>query len=253
MRRSDAVHAPSRLVADLLQLNHGIHAEVIEYVYDFDSVSQGNWSVPQGLDADGYGLFFGTIGRLKGCDRLVSVLPSLLVRHPEMKFVFVGRPQKTAAGVGFDEYIRHALREYRSRIIVLPAQQPESLFPYVAHARFVVLPSRTDNLPNTCLEAMTLARPVIATRGASFEQVIDHEHNGFLVSQSDDDELATRMDTVWTMDSNRRARIGQAARTTLDRFHPSRAIKPLLALYERTINNWRLGVNDPTTFTTERV
>ena len=42
------------------------------------------------------------------------------------------------------------------------------------------LPSKVDNLPNTCLEAMALKRVVIGSRtAASFDQLISDGVNGF--------------------------------------------------------------------------
>ncbi len=42
------------------------------------------------------------------------------------------------------------------------------------------LPSRIDNLTNTCIESMALGKVVIGTQGAIFEQLIEDGVNCFL-------------------------------------------------------------------------
>jgi len=152
-----------------------------------------------------------------------------------MRFVFAGKVWSDLAGTPFDEKIKHQLASFGNRVVVLPPQRHETLNPLVANARCVVLPSRIDNLPNTCLEAMALRRVVVATRDASFEQLIDHGISGFLVSQTDDSELVDQVAQVWEMDRYDRAQIGEAACNVLDRLKPARAIGNLLELFDSIV------------------
>lgn len=235
MRRSDAVHAPSQLVAGLLRDEQDISADVIEYAYDPGLLSNRSWAKPEQFEGD-YGLYFGALNRLKGCDRLVDALDIALTQQPDMRFTFIGKPDNNS-----DELIREKLRSFGSRVAVLPALPPDELFRYVSHAKFVVLPSRTDNLPNACLEAMALRRVVIATRDASFEQLIEHDTNGFLVSQTDDDELAHCMLTTWNMNARKLSDLGEKACRSLDRLKPERTLKTLLNLFEGAVHQSRLS------------
>ena len=129
-----------------------------------------------------------------------------------------------------------SLARYGDRVQVLPAQRHAQLLPIIRHARFVALPSKIDNLPNTCLEAMALKRIVIGTEGASFDQLIGHGVSGFLVSQSDDEDLSARMEQVWRMDAGARELIGTAASLSLERLKPENAIRRLVAFYEEVIS-----------------
>jgi glycosyltransferase involved in cell wall biosynthesis len=64
-------------------------------------------------------------------------------------------------------------------------------------ARLVVLPSLVDNLPNVLLEAMMFGRPVIATQGASFDELIEDGYSGFLVPPGDPLALAAKIVDAW--------------------------------------------------------
>ncbi len=68
-----------------------------------------------------------------------------------------------------------------SRLVLIDNLPHRQLYPIIAAARLVVLPSLVDNLPNACLEAMGLGTAVIGTTGASFEELITDGVNGFLV------------------------------------------------------------------------
>jgi len=238
IKRSHGVFAPSELVARRIQTACRLPVHVIEYAYDLKPLTRGAWPPPDDFPAESYGLFFGGINRLKGCDRLARILPQFLHRHPKAFFLFVGRVH-SLEGLPSDEFLRQRLGEFASQVAVLPPQRPDALFRYVANARFVVLPSRMDNLPNAAIEAMALGRLLIATRDASFEQLIIDGQNGLLVSQEDDEQLLQALSDAWTMDTAQRHRLGDAATLTVERFSPERAIQPLLALYHRTIAVFR--------------
>lgn len=238
LRRSSALYAPSKLLADTLLEKEGLAVHVIEPPFLFDDHLSAD-SLPEPLAPDGYALFFGNIGYAKGCDRLLKVMPGLLERNADMRFVFVGESDKTEDGQPFNQRIRECLARYAERVQVLPAQRHAQLLPIIGHARFVVLPSKIDNLPNTCLEAMALKRVVIGTEGASFDQLIRHGASGFLVSQSDDNDLSSCMEQVWRMGASERERIGAEASRSLERLKPENAIKRLIAFYEKVISEKR--------------
>lgn len=241
IRHSISVYAPSELVAGALREREGVACDVVETpfeVADFADALKADTSPPI---AKPYGLYFGSISRMKGSDRLVKTLPGLLDRFPDLSFVFVGRPFRDATGRPFDEVIRDDLAEFGARVLVFDALRHEELIPVVRHARFVVLPSRVDNLPNACMEAMAMQRVVIATRDASFEQLIEDGRNGFLVSQQDDNELAERMASVWRMADVRRQAIGEAAQQSLERLRPERTVAQLVHVFETACHRRKRG------------
>ncbi len=125
-----------------------------------------------------YILSFGTVKILKGAKLIGDSIYQVLSVCPDLVWVFAGSefPWKDGEGniVSPKEYIREQAREYMDRVIFLGKLNQEELFPIVRHALFCVMPSRIDNLPNTCIEAMALGKVVIGTTGASFEQLIDN-------------------------------------------------------------------------------
>jgi len=239
---SAATYAPSFLLAEALKANEGLSVRVIEPPFYLDPPPPGLPETAADLAPESYAMFFGSLGYLKGCDRLVTVLPALLERNPEMRFVFVGPARRTESGLPFDQHIRHMLKGYiDNRVRIISEQKQQDLFQLVQNARLVVLPSRADNLPNACMESMALGRVVIGARGASFEQLIEDGVNGLLVSQEDDPELAACIERVWCMATPHRDAIGSRASETVQRLRPENAIRPLIDLFEEIGCRERMG------------
>jgi glycosyltransferase involved in cell wall biosynthesis len=108
------------------------------------------------------------------------------------------------------------------------------LFPIIRAARLVTLPSLWENLANTCLEAMQLARPVIATWGCGFEEVIEDNVSGYLATPGDAAALAARiLDAL--ADEAAAERIGQAAQRRAQEFSVDAMATRLADYYERLI------------------
>ena len=53
-----------------------------------------------------------------------------------------------------------------------------------------VLPSLSDNLPNTIMEAMACGVPCVGFEVGGIPEMIDHEHNGYVVRMKDSADLA---------------------------------------------------------------
>ena len=233
MRRSQSVYAPSRHVCDLVSDRYRVRARVLEPPVDLTPFSNTTFARPEDCPSEGYILHFGTLSRLKGTDRLISILPQLCDRIDDLRFVFIGSSKQDQFDRSYHDLIKQRCPQFSDRISVLPAMRHPELFRYMAHARVVVLPSRIDNLPNACLESMALQRVVVATRDASFEQLIEHTQNGFLTPQEDNDALLQQIEQAWNLSDPERQRIGKAARQSLGRLAPKRAIGKLVQLFEQ--------------------
>ena len=233
LQHSQAVYTPSHYSCQLINKRYHVQAHVIEPPVDTEHFSAHDDDCPDGLITNKYLLHYGTLSRLKGTDRLIALLPRLIKAIPEIHLVFIGRGKHDPQGHHYHDLIRQRCPHNAARITVLDAMPHRELFRYVANARLVVLPSRIDNLPNTCLEAMALKRVVVATQDASFEQLIDHQSNGFLAPQNNEDVLAEQIHHAWNLTDTERTQIGAAAHTTMLRLTPTRTIGTLIRLFEQ--------------------
>jgi glycosyltransferase involved in cell wall biosynthesis len=130
------------------------------------------------------------------------------------------------------DYIRKTIgSEFTDRLVFFDPLRHEQLYPIIENAEWVVLPSIVDNLPNTCLEAMGLGRPVIATRGSCFEQLIADGKNGFLSEADDAESLRASINLAMKLSPEDREQIGKQAMDSLERLRPENAIPKLIQLF----------------------
>jgi glycosyltransferase involved in cell wall biosynthesis len=234
IKKATAVYCPSKRIADHVSSHLKIPVSVIESPFIPDVREPDNTIVSQRLRDKTYLLFFGTIGLLKGCKTIADILEPLLMRHQSLFFVFAGTMENYRGRPMADCIIEHAGRA-KDRVVILPPLKHNALYPVIGHAQAVILPSRVDNLPNTCLEAMNLGKIVVGTRGTSFEQLIDHEVSGFLSTPDDPDSLHATIEKVLSLPESRRNEISQKAKLRMEKCSPAVLTPVLVAFYRKSI------------------
>jgi glycosyltransferase involved in cell wall biosynthesis len=127
------------------------------------------------------------------------------------------------------DYVRARCGRFADRVVVLDRLPHRQLYPVIAGAHLVVLPSLIENFPNACLEAMGLGKVVIGTVGTSFDELISDGATGFLVSPDNPEALADKLISAW-IDPQLDA-MGAAARETTLQFAPEITVETLLAYY----------------------
>lgn len=158
---------------------------------------------------------------LPGFDRIVLAAGRL---SPEKGFDLLVLAARRVPGAGFILFGEGVERPRLARMIrvkglehrFLLAGHTERLDGYLPGADVVVLPSRTEGLPNVALEASAAGVPVVATAvGGTPEAVIDGE-TGFLVPPEDSEALAERINDLLS-DRVLRLALGHAGRERMRR------------------------------------
>ncbi len=153
------------------------------------------------------GPLVGTVARLqpqKGLDVLLQAVHLLQSEMPELRAVVVGEgPLRTLLE-------RQALTMgLTDRVLFVGTRRD---IPTVLAALDVfVLPSRFEGLSLALLEAMAMARPVVATAVSGTVEVIRDGETGVLVPPGDADALAAGIRVMWKQ-RDRAQRMGENAR-----------------------------------------
>lgn len=82
---------------------------------------------------------------------------------------------------------------------------------YINLMDICVLSTYTEGLSNSILEYMALGKPVIATSGGGTNEIVKDNETGFLVNQSDPEELAGKMEILLN-DDDLRTKMGLAGK-----------------------------------------
>jgi glycosyltransferase involved in cell wall biosynthesis len=196
------------------------------------------------LDRAGFGLanddvVLVALGRIvpkKGFDVLVRALPSLLQSHPDVQVLIGGdgfqrdQLRRLAASLGVSEHLH------------LPGRIPwDKVSAFLNMGDVFVLPSvrdaagNLDGLPTVLLEALALAKPVVATRIGGVPLVIEDGVNGILCPPGDSDMLCLAI-TSLLEDRSLQARLGRAARASVEEhFNWLEVARCFAVLFERAL------------------
>lgn len=212
MRRSAAVYAPSKCLANIIAEHAGLSVDVITPPAFIETEKMDESVYSQKVANLRYLLFFGSFNRIKGLHVLADALGTVMPQCRDMHFVFVGPgPWRLA---------RDILPPLPDRLHYLGPLPHAQLYPVIRHSRGVVLPSLVDNLPNACIESMMLGRPVIGTRGASFDELLIDGESGLLVEPGDHVGLADAISRMWALPDTELNKMGQCGKKFLSRWSP---------------------------------
>lgn len=219
VRYTDAVLSPSAFLADEVADWAGIprdNIEVIPYPLGQPLACPASPSIAQSRF-----LFVGRIEPRKGIFEFVEAAVRHARKHPTAEFRFIGGPHvRSEVGDGrttqsvVEEFIPKALRPQFRFMGKVPR---ERLAAEYASAGFCVVPSRWDNYPNTCMEPMSLARPVVVSDRGGQAELVEDGVSGIVAQGGTKpgelvDALADALERAHAMDASSRAAMGQPAR-----------------------------------------
>jgi len=98
----------------------------------------------------------------------------------------------------------------------------------------IVIPSRSEGLPNVLLEAMAAGKPVVATRVGGIPEVLSDGVNGRLVPPEDPVRLADAMAALLADRPLQRA-LGERAWVDARSFSPRARVERILSVYASTV------------------
>ncbi len=128
----------------------------------------------------------GNIRPMKGHRTLVLAANRLLAQRRDVRFVSIGGEKEA----GDLNDIRKAAAELGITDRISFLGRREDAVRFIAAADVYVSPADVEGLPVTILEALAVARPVVATSVGGVPGIIGHEETGLLVPPGDPEALA---------------------------------------------------------------
>jgi glycosyltransferase involved in cell wall biosynthesis len=173
-------------------------------------------------------VYIGTVGNLrpvKNQTLLLQAAQQVCARYSNVRVVIIGdgplREQliRTAEELGIHKQVR--LLGARSEI-------PELL----NALDIFVLPSLSEGLPMSVLEAMACGLPVVATRVGGITEVVVHGHTGLLVPSQAVQQLAAALETLVQQPAMRVTLGRQGRQRVVEHFSRQRMVRDYQLLYE---------------------
>ena len=189
VRRSDAVFSMTDALADVVCRRWRIPRTEVATVHtgvDFAERFEADPApLPPELEGVEFLLYFGRLEERKGVHILAEALPEILAAHPELHCVFAGNNFLSYRGGTMQEFVERCNAAYRDRLHFYPRVPQKQLHSLLAAALLAVLPSLWEALANATLEAQDMGRPVVATTGCGFGEVVEDGRTGLLVPPGD--------------------------------------------------------------------
>jgi glycosyltransferase involved in cell wall biosynthesis len=236
MKKANAVFGPSRDIASLTESLIGKKISIIETPFIKPEGELNDTFYNEVLRGKKYVLFFGSIGLIKGVATIAQIIHRLLSANPDLYYVFVGKQlHDKIANMDVWDYLLFKAAEHKNRVIQISSQKHQTLFPIIKHAQLVTLPSRTDNFPNTCIEAMANKKIVIGTKGNGFDQLIIDGENGIIIEVDDHSALLSKINFLLNLDPTKKEKMEQKAVERINGLDPDIVLNQLMDLYRKTI------------------
>lgn len=176
-----------------------VHCGIDPDLYGRDETSEGAGRIA----------FVGRLTAVKGAVLLLDAFARLRGTHPGATLTLVGDgPDRAQLEARTDKL---GLRDAVQFTGYLGQAEVAGI---LARADMLVLPSFAEGVPVVLMEAMASNIPVIASRVAGVQELVEDGVSGFAIPPGDLDMLTARIDTLLS-DPARRQRMGQAGRATV--------------------------------------
>lgn len=107
----------------------------------------------------------------------------------------------------------------------------EDLVEIYSAADVFVLPSLEDNLPNTVMEALSCAVPVVAFNQGGLSEMIEHKVNGYLAAYKSAEDIAEGIE--WVLEANKNGSLSLNARNKVtDNFNEELVASRYMDVYQ---------------------
>jgi len=171
------------------------------------------------LDEEVTAVYTGRLVPEKCVNHLLAIWPALRNEQPGVQLIILGDGpdearlrQEAGAGVRF-------------------VGRVDDVLPYLQAADLFVLPSATEGLSNSLLEAMAAGLPVVATRVGGAPDVVTPGQSGLLVPPDDKVVLQQAVHTLLADEGLRRRMAQQARQVIVERYGLVAVARKLMELY----------------------
>lgn len=176
-------------------------------------------------------------GRLepeKGFDCLIAATKLLRSRRNDFAMVIAGEGK-------FETGLKALVHQEGLEDTIRFIGYVDPLDPYTAGCNIFVLPSYKEGMPNVVMEAMALAKPVVATEVNGISELMVHNETGFIVPPKDAGALASALEKLLD-DPGLSLRFSNAARARVESlFSMTTMIDNLESYLQARLGNKKTG------------
>lgn len=248
LKRADALIVPSVLVQRLIKDRIGIEPRLIESPVLIEDENKVIFK--ENFESDQYFLTYSELNYRKEIHIIAKIVDQLLDQYPDMKYVVCGRDKLILYENKYifvsELFKLHITKNIDRFVFMGEISERSRMFSIIQNARLCILPTRVDNLPNTCLEAMALGKMVVSCtsdQGTSVEQLIIDGYNGLLSTVDDAESLYRKIIYAMQVSEADRELIQNRAKERVKELRPEKIYIEMMNVYKETIEQFNHDYN----------
>jgi glycosyltransferase involved in cell wall biosynthesis len=177
----------------------------------------------------------GTVGRLigdKGLEYFIQSIPLILKKQAGVQFLIIGEGERKAG-------LMKLAKEMKVSQNTFFIGERADIVPHLELMNIFVLSSLNEGMPISILEALSLAKPVVATRVGGVPELIEDGVNGLLIESRSPSALASAV-TLLLNDKALASRLGLKGREVVrNQFTVERMVKEIEKVFSELKRNTR--------------
>jgi glycosyltransferase involved in cell wall biosynthesis len=235
LKRLDAIITLSKTSKSRLE-QYGLTADRIKVIYHYEVDTSTNGKIPAMQLQPPTLLFVGWLNELRGLHVLIEAMSHIVDQVPDSRLIVVGSEEDTHYVAKIKAMIEDlGLGE---SVQITGKRENEEVIQLIARSDAVVVPLQWPNEfgPLILVEAMSLSKPVIASRIGGTPEFVEDGFNGFLVAHDRPGEFADKA-TCLLKDRDLARSMGENARKSVESLYnenPARRIVELYRSFYRT-------------------
>ena len=181
IKQADGLLCPSRYLAHQAQHHYSLAPDSVSVI----PYPLGDYSVLPRADQTwekGSVLYVGRLEIRKGILEWIQAAIAVARDHPEASFDFVGADILSLYIKDERKAQDYIPENFKDRFRFHGSQNRSAISHYLQNARIAAVPSRWENFPHTCMEAMRSGIPVIATQEGGMGEMIQDGRSGWLAA-----------------------------------------------------------------------
>ncbi|MGE0775454.1 MAG: glycosyltransferase family 4 protein [Sphingomonadaceae bacterium] len=227
VRSADGYLCPSNYLAEQCTKHYGLDARDI-YIQPYPRGETPIVPRNQDVWSKGSICYFGRLEPRKGIVEWVDAAVSVARQRPTPRFEFIGSDLPYTEELSVKDFVsRRIPDELRERFVFHDSKPRQELIQMLGKACIAAVPSRWENFPNTCIEAMGTGLPVIASRDGGMVEMVQDGVTGWLPSPSNaplSDQLAEALQRALDVAPSELAVMGNAAAASIRKLCDNDAI-----------------------------
>ena len=175
-------------------------------------------------------LFMGRIDRSKGIFELIYSFKLLLKEYNNINLIIAGRGQD-------EEEMRLLIENEKiNNIVITGFVQGEEKSKLLKKSHIFVLPSYSEGMPNSVLEAFAYGLPIVTTKVGGLIDIFKEPENGVFAEIKDINSLSEAIKYLISNPNILESIAINNYHYALNKFHPSIVTSRLMSIYQEVIN-----------------